>query len=689
MKKFIFAFCLLIIFFQFLQIIYSQRAIFLENYDVEYWKDRFEHSQWVLPLSKRIIGDDGLFAYIGYDLINGGSITGFDAEVPPLGKYFIGLSIKVFSNPFYYAIFFGISSLIVFYIISIKVLGSKIKAILPVSILFLDPLFFSQFYKSMLDICQLFFLLLNVFFIISIAGNKKLSKKNIYLLSLFAGISLGFFSQVKYPMLLPVLIFIETIFFFIGKFKKEYIVFLGSFCIAFLVSNIKFFLDGNSLIEFLKFQKYVLSFYTKSQLAIHNDAIWSTFFLGKFPTITNGKLISVEEWWVLWTIAGIVVLPTIIAKLFRKGPIIWKGFGLFILLSFFTYTLLPVYPRYLILVLPFIYLFLVHIFYKLFNFKMVNVFFVLILLYGLFHARLFLQDNPNKILNSFYYNFSNQYFQDVYQENINKLPMARDDFRLISQITLGDAGIKTVKVHELSKDFNDSKGKVKLKIEYFTQDLDSFFEEKDLKLLKNNGKWKIDWDWNLVLNYFSPDFSLQTERILVKRGAVIDIRGKILAQDEKGYLVSVNPQKIDLKRENEMLELISLLGDVKAPHLQNAYLENSLPGVYVPLISLFYPLDDKNKAKLLSFPGVKVTSYQSRIYKDLDPLTIRNTLYEECCTRIYSKNYHGIEGLERKYEELLSGSDGGSIVIKDKAGNVIRTVLKREAKIGQDVIVPL
>lgn len=689
MKKLVVIFCLLIIFFQLFQIIYSQKAIFLENYDVGYWKERFEHSQWTFPLSKRIIGDDGLFAYIGYDLINGGSITGFDAEVPPLGKYFIGLSIKVFNSPFYYAIFFGISSLIVFYTISVKILGSKMKALLPVSILFLDPLFFSQFYKSMLDICQLFFLLLNVFFIILLAGNKNLSRKNIYLLSLFAGISLGFFSQVKYPMLLPVLIFIETIFFFIGKFKKEYVVFLGGFCVAFLVSNIKFFLDGSSLIEFLKFQKYVLVFYTKSQLAVHNDAIWSTFFLGKFPDITGGKLISVEEWWVLWIIAGIFVLPAIIVKLFKKDSIMWKGFGLFILLSFFTYTLLPVYPRYLILVLPFIYLFLVHIFYKLFNFKIANVFFVLILLYGLFHARLFLQDDPNKILNSFYYNFSNQYFQDIHKENINKLPMARDDFRLISQTALSDAGVKSIKMHEFSKDFNDSQGNVKLKIEYFTQDLGSFFEEKDLKLLKNNGKWKIDWDWNLVLNGFFPDFSLQTERILGKRGAIINMNGKILAQDYQGYLISVNPEKIDLKKENEMLSFISLLGDVKAPHLQNAYLENSLPGNHIPLVSLFRPLDEKTKVKLLSFPGVKITPHESRLYSEIDPLTIENTLYKECCTRIYSKNYHGITGLEKEYDLLLSGSDGGNIFIKDEMGNIIRTVIKRDAKIGQDVVVGL
>ena len=110
MKKLIIASLLLVFIYHFSQIIYTQRAVFSEKYDQSYWKDRFEHSQWVLPLSKRIIGDDGLFAYIGYDLINGGSITGFDSEVPPLGKYLIGLSIKIFGNPYYYSVFFGLGS---------------------------------------------------------------------------------------------------------------------------------------------------------------------------------------------------------------------------------------------------------------------------------------------------------------------------------------------------------------------------------------------------------------------------------------------------------------------------------------------------------------------------------------------------------------------------------------------------
>lgn len=687
MKKLIVLFCLCVLIVQFFQIIYSQRALFSQNYDVEYWKDRFEHSQWALPLSKRIIGDDGLFAYIGYDLINGGSITGFDSEVPPLGKYLIGASIKVFNNPYYHSVLFGLGSLIVFYSLSLKVLKSKTKSFVVTSILFLDPLFFSQFWKSMLDIYQLFFLLLNVFLIVMILENKK----NIFLLSLLSGISLGFFSQTKYPMLLPVIISLETIFFLSKKLRREYIVFLTGFFIAFLISNFKFFLDGGSLIEFIKFQKYVLSFYLNSQLVVNSEAIWSTLFLGKFPEIVGSKIINVEEWWFMWPLAGFLAIPFAVVDVFRRNSKIWKGFALFILLSFLTYSLAPIYPRYLLLVLPFMYLFVVRTLFR-FNIKISKVFFIIVLLYGLFNARIVLQDAPEKILSSFYYNFSHQYFQDVYEENISTkaMPiMTRDKFRLLSQGAFSNAGVKAIELKEIQKHTNELDGTVKVKVEYLTEHLGSFSEVKNIKLLKESGKWKIQWDWDLIFEGFLPDYSIETTREPGRRGSIVDSSGKILTQDFEGYLISVNPEKIDLKKENEMLDFIGRIGDVKPPHLQNAYLENTMPGTYVPLVSLFFPLDNKTRMKLLSFSGVKLSPYPSRVYSGLDPLGIKNTLYDECCTRIYNSNYHGIEGVEKQFDSILAGQDGGEITIKDKKGFVVKTIYEREVKKGSDVVVSL
>ena len=68
------------------QIVYLKQSDLSKEYDVSYWKDRFEHSQWQLPLSKRIIGDDGLYAYAGYKLISGSDPAVISPEVPPVGN---------------------------------------------------------------------------------------------------------------------------------------------------------------------------------------------------------------------------------------------------------------------------------------------------------------------------------------------------------------------------------------------------------------------------------------------------------------------------------------------------------------------------------------------------------------------------------------------------------------------------
>lgn len=691
MKKIFIFFCLTILLLQLFNIVYRQRALFFQEYDVTYWKDRFEHSQWVLPLSKRIIGDDGLYAYIGYGLVNGEGIAGFNSEMPPLGKYFIGLSIKFFNNPLYYSIFFTLGSLMLFYAIGIRVLKDKINSLFTVCLLFLDPLFFSQFWQSMLDISQLFFLLLNVL-CASLLLDKKTNNKTIVILPILCGATLGFFAQVKYPVFLFLILIIESVFFISKRTRKEFFLYIISVGLAVLVSNIKFFLDGNSIIDFLKFQKYGLSFYLKSQLTVHKDAIWQILFFGKFPLISAGKELSrVGEWWAMWPVITVIGLSASILFILKKEiSFIWKGFGLFLLGSFFILTIIPSYPRYLVVILPFLYLVAIKFIQPFLN-KKILILCLVVLLYGIINSFFFLFPKPEIFLNNFYYNFSRFYFQDIYQENIfdnRALKLTRIQFRYIVGKAFDNAKIKAIDIKELEKNIPmfSAKGNIKIRLTYKTQDLGSFYEEKIIKLIQEDGKWKIKWDWDLVFNGFSPDFVVQTEIELGKRGSIINPKGEILAQDSESYLILVDPEKIDLKRESEMLDFISLIGDVKAPHLQNAYLENSLPGTYTPLVSLFSPLDQKIKTKLLSFPGVKLVSYPSRLYKGISKSSIANTFYYECCTKVYSSyNYHGIDGAEKNYDSVLWGHSGGKILIKDKKGAIIRVMFVRDKRDGRDI----
>lgn len=691
MKKFVIIFCLLIFVVQVIQIIYFQRSAFTEKYDISYWKDRYEHSQYQLPLSKRIVGDDGLYAYIGYQLVKGGNPAGENAQAPPIGKYLIGLSILIFRSPVYYAFFLGLGSIVIFYFLSRFFLKNNIDAVFVSTLLLLDPLYFSQLWKPWLDIAQLFFLLLNLLFLICME-KSTLRRRIIY--AVLGGFSLGFFIETKTPILLPIILSIETIYFLRKGFKKEYVVFLIGIILAIFSAYTKYFLLGHSLIDFLKLQKYIVSFWLQTKLDVHMNAIWQTLLFGKFPHITTGIPSIVPEWWIIWPIITILGVSAIYWIFSKKDSLIWKGGAVFILGSLIIYTFIPSYPRYLLIVLPFLYLFSIKALNNFVSTYSRRFLYMGILLYGLLHATAFLLPSSDFVLDDFYYNFKHQYFQDIYQQDIAKyksLLISRSDFRLISQKALLGAEVDAIDIKEISKNFNknNSKGKVKVKVIYKTRNLGEFFQIKDLGLRMENGKWKIVWNWNLILDGFLPNYMVQTERILGRRGLIVDSSGRILAQDYEGYLVSVNPEKIDLKKEPKMLDFISSIGDVKAPHLQNAYLENSLSGNYIPLVTVFYPLDLQTKTKFLSFPGVRITPYPSRIFLGINPLSLKNSLYEECCTRIYSKNYHGVSGLEKDYDELLSGGDGGSIVIKDGKGNIVKTVFKKEAKIGQDVIVPL
>ena len=74
---------------------YFSRWIFLYHFDPIYWENTYYESQWNVPNSKRGIGDDGLYRYVGYRLVNNGENPfNINYEVPPLGKYTYGLSAK-------------------------------------------------------------------------------------------------------------------------------------------------------------------------------------------------------------------------------------------------------------------------------------------------------------------------------------------------------------------------------------------------------------------------------------------------------------------------------------------------------------------------------------------------------------------------------------------------------------------
>src|SRR6266403_1395413 len=136
---------LLILFFLHLSFrIFQYRGEYLSHYDASYWKDRYLHSQWVVPNSKQSIGDDGLYSYVGYEYITGRDPTTLNAELPPLGKYLIGLSILIFGNQNIFALLSGVMVLCSFYLLNKIIFKDRLLSLVPVFLFSLDPLFYTQ-----------------------------------------------------------------------------------------------------------------------------------------------------------------------------------------------------------------------------------------------------------------------------------------------------------------------------------------------------------------------------------------------------------------------------------------------------------------------------------------------------------------------------------------------------------------
>ena len=75
MRKFIWITLLSIVFLHLGFRIIQYWPRYIQDLDGEYWKDRYFQSQWVVTDSKNPIGDDGLYAYHGYELVLGGDPT--------------------------------------------------------------------------------------------------------------------------------------------------------------------------------------------------------------------------------------------------------------------------------------------------------------------------------------------------------------------------------------------------------------------------------------------------------------------------------------------------------------------------------------------------------------------------------------------------------------------------------------
>lgn len=355
--------------------VYSYREEYFIKYDSEYWKDRYLRSQWVAPsgcnwdphinpktcvwddawyvshptanykpVERESIGDDGLYAYVGWEYIQGKDPTLLNAEMPPLGKYLIGLSILIFKNQNIFALFSGILAIFGYLLLNKQIFKNKLFIILPVVLFSFEPLFYEQLRAPFLDLLYLSFLFFIFYFILK----EKFIMSTIFIgLMMSVKASFGTFVTVVAAIIIYFLIRRKL------KLIKKFLILLPISILTFALTYLRFFLLGHSVNEFLGVQKWILNFYYQGAKADFGG-VWEMLLFGKWSTWWD-KTTSVAEWRIIWPIIFLLSLLSlfIIVKNRKLNNSMLFLIWIFVYLLFLS--TLPVFPRYLLLVLPFLY----------------------------------------------------------------------------------------------------------------------------------------------------------------------------------------------------------------------------------------------------------------------------------------------------------------------------------------------
>lgn len=338
---------LLIIFFslQLLFRVYQYRDNYLLRFDAEYWKQRYLNSQWVVPNSRQSIGDDGLYAHAGWEYIHGSDPSLLNAETPPFGKYMIGLSEVIFGNQNIFALLSGLLVLAGLFILNKIIFKDTILALIPVMLLSSDVLFFSQLRAPFLDTLYLGLLIFTFIFVL---------KEKFLLANIFLGLMAATKSSASIFLLVPALVIAYLFYMKDYRQIKKFLFLLPVSVLVFLLTYTRYFLLGHSFREFLGLQKWIFTFYETGAKG-NPGAAWQILLSGKWPTWW-GQVEQVSEWNILWPLSLIAVVYYLFQVLpkrrFYKSTLL--GFWIIAYLIFLSF--IPVWPRYLLLILPFMYI---------------------------------------------------------------------------------------------------------------------------------------------------------------------------------------------------------------------------------------------------------------------------------------------------------------------------------------------
>lgn len=664
-------------------ITWSFRGYYTEKFEPSYWEHKYAQSQWRLPLSPRIIGDDGLYLAQGIAMVKGADPALLNAEVPPFGKYVIGFVTQIFGNHHVYGLLIMYLVVCFYYLLCKQIINPF--ASLAATLLFVwDPLILSQWTVTMMDSLQLLLLLI-IFYALHLS-----IKKNIYTLpSITIGLTLGLFSATKFPLLTPSIFFLIS-YYFVAKHKYLSVITMGICTIlAYIATYTQYFLVGHTIIDLLKVQKYMMHFYRSSGVLPTFGSALLSLAIGMQQNLFTRKFEFSHIYTPTWLFFSGFYLYKCVRSIRShtfENNFLYRIIFFWIGVSILTFSCTSFWSRYLLIVIPFVYIIGMQLLTTNTSKNIQYTCIGLCLIFNISNSYQILFPTSESSFSQFSYALEHQLFSDIYfmsDANTTYFP-SWQEFNAFGIKTFTDAQIEKIQVQTTYAEWSNTASSqvIPVTLTLTTQHLGSLQHETLISMVKKDNRWKVIWNWEMLLPSLTHSSTLETILDEAKRGSIYAADGKALAYDAPSYLVSI----VKGTAANADEELVyDLLKNAFYPPLTRLFLNqrvafNKIDGQKIALgvLQVNYPRNDF--ALLKNIPGVQLTPHFVRYFdpKYIDQIGITiNSHYDECCSSLYTTtSYDGQKGIEKLANDTLKGTNGGSLVIRNGTKNhvlILRT----------------
>lgn len=341
----------------FLSIILFNYQKYLSKFDYVQTKNNYDNSPYVLgDKYKTIIDDQDNDAWQGVNYVRRINLDETLYDHPPFGKLLIGFSILFTGNQNIMQIFISIAALVSFYYLSKEILISPSLSLLSTMLLSLEPLYREQVYTSLLDQSLLLFLILTFIFILKSLENHKWIIASM--------ISIGFFSSIKFPSNTFLLVAsILAFYLFVRRFDLIKILLKYSVVIPLIyVALFVPFIENTSLNKFINLQIFALKWHISHLPDYPKGEIFRLLIFNSWRTWWGDKqFISVPYFHIGWPLSALSLYLSFfiaLSKSVNSKVVLIMLWSVFYLLGS---SLRVVFPRYLLIVLPFLYLIMIYL----------------------------------------------------------------------------------------------------------------------------------------------------------------------------------------------------------------------------------------------------------------------------------------------------------------------------------------